>query len=414
MKENRKLWESKEILLFGRTMGDEGYEVGFEEVFLYGDLAIVHGTYDVIALDWHEGKDMGERGKEPKWHFRVPMGFEILSVDLVGDVLALCGRGSTIALSAKTGEIVWEAPEMGEFYAGPYVQDQVIFTVRNSPSEVSFRHAGSGRLLNRLRLPGLTTNRKHPVYGIDTSGQNPAAAEAAETYPVAFGEGTLVVSDGRKFHAVDAIKRQMKWSVGATKLDPTMDPMYRFWIDSGRLFVLKPFYQVLENVVYDLATGDLLWRRKEGGKKADEKMKKYEGQVEDEGGKAATGLVLTSMTFVDGKVYGIRYEMGASTITLVGMDPSSGNELMKLEQPGYQDPETCVERSWSRGCITVRVQDGNKFEVWQVDAKGGKLLRKLELQGYGRLGEYGDVSAVWQGPYQALWAFDKRKFTSAK
>jgi hypothetical protein len=35
----------------------------------------------------------------------------------------------------------------------------------------------------------------------------------------------------------------------------------------------------------------------------------------------------------------------------------------------------------------------------------------MMLEGYGRLGEYGDVSAVWQGPYQAIWGFENRKLT---
>ena len=30
----------------------EGFEVGFEEVFIHGNLAIVHGQYDVIAIDY--------------------------------------------------------------------------------------------------------------------------------------------------------------------------------------------------------------------------------------------------------------------------------------------------------------------------------------------------------------------------
>ena len=145
----------------------------------------------------------------------------------------------------------------------------------------------------------------------------------------------------------------------------------------------------------------------------EDKLKQY-AQQDAEGGKAATGLVLSSMVFVDGKAYGIKYEMGSSSVCVVGMDPASGNEIMRVEQSGYQDPEAYVEKSWSEGCVAVRVQDGNKFEVWQVDVKGKKLVRRVQLTGYGRLGEYGDVSAAWQGPYQALWAFEKRRVVTGK
>jgi hypothetical protein len=341
----------------------------------------------------------------------VPLGFAIESVEICGEVMVLCGGRSTVAISPVTGEILWDAAEMGEFYAGPFFHKDTMFTVRKSPSEVSFRKVGAGRTVCRLRLPGLTTNRKHPMFALEGAGRNPAAAEAAEAYPVACGDGYLVVSDGLTYHAVDVEKRRIRWSRSATKLDLSQDASYRMWIDGGRLFVLKPYYAVLENAVFDLASGDMLWRRREGGKKVDKKLKDF---AEDDAatGKAATGLVFSSMTFTGGKAYGIRYQMGASTIELVGMDPKSGNKVMSISQKDYGEPEAYVEPSWSRDCLVVRVQDGNRFEVWQVDVNAGKIVQKLSLEGYGRLGDYGDVSACWQGPRLALWAFEKRKISA--
>jgi len=411
MKENRKEWESREILLHGKVVGGEGFEVGFEEVFIHEGLAIVHGQYDVVALDWRAGRELDQKGKkEKKWHFRVPLGFEIQTADLFGDVLTLCGRGSTVAISPKTGEIVWDSSEMGEFYAGPFFHENVMLTVRKSPAEVSFRKVGSGRLLCRLSLPGLTKNRKHPMYALEGAEQSPAAAEAAEEVPVAFGEGYLTVTDGMTYHAVNVGKRRIEWSKSATKLDTSTDPAYRMWIDGGKLFVLKPYYAVLENAVFDVASGEMLWRRREGGKKMDQKLRQYAGQ-DEEGGKAATGLILSSMVFIDGIVYGVKYQMGATTISLVGMDPVTGKEVMEVKAGGYGEPEAYVESSWSKDCVVVRVQDGNKFEVWQVDVKEKKIVQKLAAEGYGRLGEYGDASMAWQGPHLALWTFENRKFT---
>jgi outer membrane protein assembly factor BamB len=411
MKEDKKEWESREILLHGKTVGGEGFEVGFEEVFIHEGLALVHGQYDVIALDWRAGRDLDQRGKkEKKWHFRVPLGFEIQTADLFGDVLLLCGRGSTVAISPKTGEIVWDATELGEFYAGPFFRKDVVLTLRKSPAEVSFRKVGSGRLLCRLGLPGLTKNRKHPMYALEGTGGHPAAAEAAEAVPVAFGEGYLALTDGLTYHVVDVDERRIAWSKSATKLDTSMDPAYRMWIDGGNLFVLKPYYAVLENAVFDIASGDMLWRRREGGRKMDAKLKKYAGR-DEAGGKAATGLILSSMVFIDGKVYGIKYQMGATSVALVGMDPMTGKEIMQVKSRGYDEPEAYVEPSWSKNCVVVRIQDGNKFQVWQVDVKEKKIVQKLETEGYGRLGEYGDASMTWQGPHLALWTFEKRKFT---
>jgi outer membrane protein assembly factor BamB len=411
MRGNRKAWDSQELLLHKEgAEGEEGYEVGFEEVFLYGELALVHGQHDVIALSLDGGKDVDGKGrKTARWHFRVPLGFEIQSAELYGRLLVLCGRGSTVALSAEEGEIVWEEPEKGEYYAGPRVDGEVVYTVRKSPAEVSFRKLCSGRLLGRLSLTGLTTNRKHPVYAGEGGQVNPAAAEAAEGYPVAFGPGVVVVQDGRTYQVVDVGQRQVRWTAAATKLDPAQDPSYRMWVEGGRLVVLKPYYGVLENAVFDLQSGDMLWRRREGGKKVEEKLKAY-GEAAQ--GDSAVGLVLSSMVFVDGVAYGIRYEMGSSGVELVGMDLGTGNEVLSVKQTGYQDPEAVVENSSSRDCVVVRVQDGNRFELWQVDVKKKALARKLVLTGYGRLGEYGDVSAAAQGPHLALWAHELHKFVS--
>jgi outer membrane protein assembly factor BamB/tetratricopeptide (TPR) repeat protein len=413
MQAGKKLWETGAILLHGKTMGDEGSEPGFMEVFVTGDLAVVHGRYDVVAMRWGEGMDMGTAGtKEKKWHFRVPLGFEILSVGMQGPLLVLCGRSGTIALLAESGEIVWDAPEEGEFYAGPFFRNETVLTVRNSPSGVSFRRLGTGRLLSRLNLPGLTTNRKHPIYMGEAGSANPAAAEAAEAYPVAFAEGKLAVIDGRNYHMIDVDRMEEMWSTPTTKVDPAGDPSFRFWLDGGRLFVLKPYYSVLENAVFDVSSGSLIWRRREGGKKIDEKLKGREPAAAAEGAKP-TFLLLSSMVFVKGKVYGIRYEMETKSVALVGMDPVTGDEIMRVEEKGYTEPEAYAEVSASEDCVTVRVQDGTRFEVWQVDVAEKKLVQKLVLKGYGRLGEYGEASAVWQGPHLAIWAQERRAFTAS-
>jgi hypothetical protein len=326
--------------------------------------------------------------------------------------LILCGRRSTLALSTKTGlptgEVIWEVTEVGEYYAGPFFQGDELLTVRKSPSEVSFRRLGTGRQLSRLSIGGLTTNRKHPIFAGESGEQSPAAAEAAEAYPVAFGEGSLVVVDGRAFHAIDVAKREVRWSRPADKLDPSVDSAYRMWVDGGRVFVLKPYYSVLENLVLDLATGDMLWRRREGGQKVDAKLRNYQ-EADAGGGKAATGLILSSMTFVGGTAFGVKYEMNAANVTLVGMDPKTGNQVLEVTEKGYSAPEAYVEASLSKDCVVVRIQDGNNFELWQVDVKAKKAVQKLKLGGYGRLGEYGDASMGWQGPHLALWTYEKRK-----
>ncbi len=412
MRTGRKLWETREILLYGKRMAEEGYETGFEEIWTHGELAIVHGRYDVIAMRWAADRDLDSAGrKEKAWHFRTPLGFEILNAGMQGSVIVLCGRRGTVALWAETGEIIWDAPEEGEYYAGPFFHEGTVLTVRNSPAAVSFRRLSSGRLLSCLRLPGLTTNRKHPLYMAEAGTANPAAAQAAEAYPVAFADGKLAVVDGRNYHLIDVATQEREWSTPVTKLDPAMDPSFRLWLHGGRLFVLKPYYAVLENAVFEVASGDLLWRRREGGKRADEKLKKVEGMIEKVEGKELTG-VLGSMVFVGGKVYGIRYEMGSSTVALVGMDPETGNELMRVEQKGYEDPEAYVEPSASENCVVVRVQAANRYEVWQVDVAAEKLVQKLSVTGHGRLGEYGDVSAVWQGPHLVIWTHARRYYTA--
>jgi hypothetical protein len=340
------------------------------------------------------------------------MGFEIMAADLCGEVLILCGRSSTLALwvgPGSKGEILWEEGEAGEFYAGPYFHEGVVLTVRKSPTEVSFRKLGTGRLLSRLSLPGLTTNRKHPVYAGESGEQNPGAAEALETYPAAFHRGVLAVTDGQTYHVVDVGKRELRWSRGADKLDPSVEAAYRFWLDGERLWALKPYYSVLENCVFDLKSGEMLWRRREGGKKVELKGGGAADTSKSTEGTEATGLVLSSMVYVDGKMYGIKYQMNAATVELVGVDPVSGNEVLKIEEKGYAEPEAEVLPSRSAGCVGVRVKDGENFEIWLVDVKAKKLVRKMQLTAYGRWGNYGEASGATQGPYLGIWAYERRK-----
>jgi hypothetical protein len=61
--------------------------------------------------------------------------------------------------------------------------------------------------------------------------------------------------------------------------------------------------------------------------------------------------------------------------------------------------------------VVVRVRDGNRFELWQVDVKQRKIVQKLTIEGHGRFGEYGGVSAALQGPHMALWAHEHKRFT---
>jgi hypothetical protein len=152
-----------------------------------------------------------------------------------------------------------------------------------------------------------------------------------------------------------------------------------------------------------------LWRRREGGQKVEERLRNYQDKDGGGEGRAATGLVFGSMTFVEGTVYGVKYETSPSSVTLVGMDPRTGNQLMEVADKDYSSPEAYVEPSLSKDCVVVRIQDGNNFELWQVDVKGIKAGQKLKLTGYGRLGEYGDTSMGWQGPHLALWAYERRK-----
>ena len=57
----------------------------------------------------------------------------------------------------------------------------------------------------------------------DAGTANPAAAKAAEAYPVAFGGGKLAVVDGLNYYLVDVESRELEWSTPATKLDPSVD-----------------------------------------------------------------------------------------------------------------------------------------------------------------------------------------------
>ncbi|MFO7900691.1 MAG: PQQ-binding-like beta-propeller repeat protein, partial [Planctomycetota bacterium] len=224
-------WTVSRIRLKGH-----GQEPGFFEAFVYRDLVVVHGLYDVLAY--------GIEDHQLKWRYRVPFDFEIRSAVMSGDLLVLSGSTETIALYLPTpnpaGEVVWQEGEQGDAYIPPYFTGDRLVLVRKMPFNVTVRYRSTGKLIGRLDLPDLSLHRDHPLL------QN-----GRKELSVAHEAGLLVVTDGWYYVAVDTDAMRTLWKRLIDANDRTREPPIRFYLGGDYLAVVKEDYDV--KAIYMLA-----------------------------------------------------------------------------------------------------------------------------------------------------------------
>ena len=354
----RTLWVTSRIRLKGR-----GQEPGFTEAFVRGPLVLVHGFYDVLALSLADGT--------VRWHYAAPFDFEIAHATAAGDLLILSGASHTVALYAPTnsraGEVVWSAGETGAPYAAPYVQGERLVSVRQSPSGVTVRRIGTGRLLGHLELPDLLRLAEHPLI-----------KGGPEAMPVARSGDRLFVTDGWYYIAVDTARMRVAWKRLIEANDATREPPMRLAAGGCVLVALKKDYQTPAMYAFDAATGKRLWRS-------------------DPENEAVAGPMY-SMVISGGRVYGLTPGMGRS-FNVHAVDAASGKELAKwsARQTYQTKPRVELFKDVFGGSLVARVQDNQAFELMVLDGKSCRPLHTVRCKGVGPWDAHGRVSAAAQG-----------------
>jgi outer membrane protein assembly factor BamB/tetratricopeptide (TPR) repeat protein len=349
-----------------------GQEPGFFHAFVYKDLVLVNGLYDVLAYEHQTGK--------LRWRYRVPFNFEIKRAVMSGDILVLSGKNETVALhvnaTSKAGEVIWQQGEMGDLYCDPYFVGSRFVTVRKNPYNVTVRYRATGKLMGRLELPDLSTHTGHPL--IDGG---------PKALPVAHDGPKLVVTNGWYYLMVDTDRMAIDWKRRIDANDATREPAMRLAVKGSYLTVLKEDYD--QKVIYMLSskTGDVLWH------------------TDPKNGRSPQPL---HSVYIDGQyLYGLGVYPGQG-FYFVKRECKTGKLIFQTTVAGYAGKPAASLVPWNyNGRAVVRVKDRQDFELNVFDMKTGKRVQVLKEKGVGAFGRHGNVSATVQNGRIIFMAKDK-------
>jgi outer membrane protein assembly factor BamB/tetratricopeptide (TPR) repeat protein len=340
---------------------DKGDEPGFFEAFVYKDIVIVHGRYDVLAFNLADGR--------LKWRYEVPFAFEIEYAELNGDLLLLASESATTMLDVKTsdprGEVVWDRQEAGDLYLHPYFCGDRLVSVRKMPFNMTVRYRSTGKLIGRLALPDLTLCESHPLLK-DGPAEFPSARDGSR----------LLLTDGWYYLMLDVAVPRVVWKRRIDENDASAPPAMRFEMQGDYLAVVKKDYDV--NTIYMLssATGDILWR-------TDPKN-------------AKSPQPLHAMHIVGDRLYGIRPHAGQGYY-FTALDCKTGGTIFANEQTDYTSkPEIEILPRLYGATMVVRGKDRLDFELKAFQLKDGKLLHKMRVKAAGEFDLHGRASATAQ------------------
>ena len=341
---------------------DKGDEPGFFDAYVYEDIVVTHGRYDVLAFHLDDGK--------LKWRCRVPFDFEIGHAVMSGNLLMLAGDSATVVLHLDTddprGEIAWQEKEEGNLYVAPYFDRDRLVEVRKMPFNLTVRYRSTGKLIGRLALPDLTLFEDHPL-----------VAKGPRRIPVARDGSRLVLTDGFYYFLFDVARMKVIWKRLIDQNDVTREPPMRFELNGDFLAVIKQDYDVKTIYMLSSRTGDVLW-------KTDPKS-------------AASPKPIHSMSIRAGKLYGIRPHAGQG-FYFVGLDCKTGAPLFPAnEQTGYGGkPEVELLHAAYGDVMVTRIKDRKDFELKAFRITDGKLLHQMQLKGAGDFDQHGRASATVQ------------------
>ncbi|QDU96146.1 outer membrane protein assembly factor BamB family protein [Lignipirellula cremea] len=351
-----EVWKTEELRLKGK-----GQETGFLEAFVHQDLVLVHGLYDLLALNLSDGT--------VRWRYRTPFDFEIRSALLTGDLLILSGAAETLALFVDTqdptGEVVWRASELGDPYTEPYVHGERLVSVRKFPFVVTVRRRGTGQLQGRLSLPDLSLFEQHPLL-----------EDGPAELPIARHGKHLVVTDGWYYILLDIERLAVVWKRLIDNNNVNSEPALRFALSDENLAVAKEDYDLKAIYLLSVATGEVLW-------KTDPKDSK-------------SPRPLYSMLLAGDRLYGLEPHAGQGYY-LVGRDAPTGELLFRQEVDGYQaKPEaTLLPRPYGDQLV-VRTADRQNFQLQAFQSSDGAPTVQIDSKGVGPYGVPGRMSYTVQ------------------
>ena len=351
-----RAWETSDLRLKGK-----GQEPGFFEAFVFEDVVVVHGLYDVLALSLKDGS--------LKWRYQVPFDFEIRHASLTGEFLILNGATESLSLFVPTdspiGEVAWQVKELGDLYIPPHTHGERLISVRKLPFNVTVRHRATGRLIGRMDLPDLSQHKVHPLLE-----NGPAEL------PVAIDNERLMLTDGWYYILIDTNRLAVIWKRLIDNNDTKREPALRFALNGDYATVLKEDYDVKSFYMLSSRTGEILW-------KSDPKDSK-------------APFPMHSTLIVGNTLFGIQPHAGQG-FYFVGRDCQTGKQLFREELAAYKGkPLVRLLPNLFGQHAVVEVADGQDFELRAFDTQTGKNSATVLMQGVGPFRTHGHMSATVQ------------------
>ena len=360
----KEVWRKEEFRL-----KDLGKEPGFYKAYVYQDIVVVNGMYDVFGFNIKDGAEI--------WHYKTPFSFEIYEATMSGNIFVLSGNSETIALQIDTkspiGEVAWQQKEDGNIYYKPYFVGDLFVSVRKYPFNITSRHRTTGSLMARLAIPDLSQVDAHPIL-----------KEGSLALPVSRFEKYVVVSDEKYIIVYDVAKMEMVWKTPLSNVDLSKDLKMRIAINEKYVTLIKEDYDRKAIYCYNLATGDILWSTDPTNS----------GSLQ----------AIYSMQLEGDMLYGIGEHPGQGYY-FVAYDCSKGTKKFSKIQEGYSSPPIVKLRDHIYGKhLVVELQDRKNFEVIVFDRNTGEVVKKVADKGDGPIGEIGRVAVTVQDGHPVLFS----------
>jgi len=366
--QDKEIWRKDEFRL-----KDLGNEPGFYAAFIYSDVVLVHGIYDVFCFRLKDGEEI--------WHYKTPNNFDIFESIISDNIFVLSGANETIALQVDTkipvGEVAWQTKEQGSIYFKPYLADDLFVSVRKFPFNITSRHRTTGNLMMRLSIPDLSLVETHPIL-----------KEGGLMVPFAKFDKYLAVTDEKYLIVYDVVKMSMLWKTPLLNIDITKEIKIRFEMNDKYIIVLKENFDKKELYCYDLFTGDILWKTDPTNNNSPQPI--------------------YSLLFDGDILYGLG-EHPEQGFILIAYDCSKGIQKFKKVSEGYSSkPSVNLRKEIYGNNIIVELQDRKDFKIIVFNKNSGEILKTISEKGDGPIGEIGRIGIIVQGGRPIL--FNKNQF----
>jgi outer membrane protein assembly factor BamB/tetratricopeptide (TPR) repeat protein len=362
--QGKEVWRKEEFRL-----KDLGKEPGFYKAYVYKDMVVVNGMYDVFGFSLKDGAEI--------WHYKTPFSFEIYEATMSGNIFAISGGNETIALQIDTkspvGEVAWQQKEDGNIYYKPYFLNDLFISVRKYPFNITSRHRTTGSLMSRLSIPDLSQVDAHPMI-----------KDGPLALPIARYDRFVVCSDEKYVIIYDVVKMEMIWKTPLANVDLSKDLKMRVTMNEKYVVLIKEDYDRKAIYCYNLLTGDVMWNTDPTNS----------GSLQ-----AIYSLQLDGDT-----LYGIGEHPGQGFF-FVAYDCTKGTKKFNKIYEGFGSVPIVKLRDKIYGKnVVAEVQDRKDFQIIVLDKTSGEATKKVSDKGDGPIGEIGRVAITVQDGHPVLFS----------